>query len=116
MSPERAARRMIALLEAERLAAGRGDLADLAAMAAHKERLAAVIEAEDGGAPAIAPDTLKALRAALERTAPLLEAVVEGMRSARARAAERAAPLRTYGRDGRAGAVTGAARGPVRRA
>ena len=112
MSAERAARRMIGLLARERAAARAADLAALVGLAAEKERLAAAIEA----GPELSEATLRRLAAALEETAPLLGASLDGIRAARARIEARAAPFRTYGPDGSAGAMDARPAGPVRRA
>ena len=124
MTPERAARRLAALLAEERAAAGAGDLDRLARMAPEKERLAAAVE--DGlAAGAFDPgsgsgETLRRLAEALGEAEPLLRAALDGVRAARrgldARREASRAPFRTYGRDGSTGAIATGPAGPVRRA
>lgn len=121
MTPERAARRLTDLLRSERDAAAAGDLAHLAALAPDKARLAEHVEAGLAeGAFDAHPALLRGLAEALREGEPLLLAALQGVRAAResldARAAARAAPLRTYGRDGAAAALDGGPTGPVRRA
>ena len=121
MSPERAARRLTRLLGEEREAAARGDLSRLAAMAPAKERLAAAVEAGLAAGVFDPRDgALARLAATLREGEPMLRAALDGVRSARgsleARRLAGAAPLRTYGRDGRMGAIGAGPSGPVRRA
>ena len=118
MTPDRAARRLTELLAAERAAAERGDLDRLAALAPEKERLSVWVE-EALAAGALGRAEAERLAAALDRSAPILRATLEGVRSARhrLRAADEArrAPFRTYGPDGRTGPI-GRPAGPSRRA